>query len=78
MADGALAQEAGQVVEIMASSASADAARRRPPKSAHIEFAGVTVMPRSGWEPWCVFRKPCEDRVQDNSLAASNRAWMSG
>jgi len=23
-------------------------------------------MPRSAWEPWGVFRKPCEGRVQDN------------
>jgi site-specific DNA-methyltransferase (adenine-specific) len=36
------------------------------PKNAEREFAGVTVMPRSAWEPWGVFRKPCEGRVQDN------------
>jgi DNA modification methylase len=36
------------------------------PKNAHEEFAGVTVMPRSCWEPWGLFRKPCEGRVQDN------------
>jgi site-specific DNA-methyltransferase (adenine-specific) len=36
------------------------------PKNAETEFPGVTVMPRSGWEPWGVFRKPCEGRVQDN------------
>jgi site-specific DNA-methyltransferase (adenine-specific) len=36
------------------------------PKNAHDEFPGVTVMPRSGWEPWLLFRKPCEGRVQDN------------
>ena len=36
------------------------------PKNAHLEFAGVSVMPRSGWEPWGLFRKPCEGRVQDN------------
>lgn len=43
------------------------------PKNAHGEFAGVTVMPRSGWEPWGVFRKPCEGRVQDNL-----RKWKTG
>ena len=43
------------------------------PKNAHIEFAGVTVMPRSGWEPWGLFRKPCEGRVQDNL-----RKWKAG
>lgn len=36
------------------------------PKNAHQEFAEVTVMPRSRWEPWGLFRKPCEGRVQDN------------
>jgi DNA modification methylase len=36
------------------------------PKNAETEFSGVTVMPRSAWEPWGVFRKPCEGRVQDN------------
>jgi DNA modification methylase len=36
------------------------------PKNAEAEFRGVTVMPRSAWEPWGVFRKPCEGRVQDN------------
>ncbi len=36
------------------------------PKNAHEEFAEVTVMPRSRWEPWGLFRKECEGRVQDN------------
>jgi DNA modification methylase len=43
------------------------------PKNAHGEFSEVTVMPRSGWEPWGLFRKPCEGRVQDNL-----RAWKTG
>ncbi len=43
------------------------------PKNAHGEFAGVTVMPRSSWEPWGLFRKPCEGRVQDNL-----RKWKTG
>lgn len=43
------------------------------PKNAHGEFSGVTVMPRSGWEPWGLFRKPCEGRVQDNL-----RKWKTG
>ena len=43
------------------------------PKNAHVEFAGVSVMPRSGWEPWGLFRKPCEGRVQDNL-----RKWKTG
>lgn len=43
------------------------------PKNAHVEFSDVTVMPRSGWEPWGLFRKPCEGRVQDNL-----RTWKTG
>lgn len=43
------------------------------PKNAHEEFSEVTVMPRSGWEPWGLFRKPCEGRVQDNL-----RKWKTG
>jgi site-specific DNA-methyltransferase (adenine-specific) len=43
------------------------------PKNAHDEFAEVSVMPRSGWEPWGLFRKPCEGRVQDNL-----RKWGTG
>jgi len=43
------------------------------PKNAHEEFDGVTVMPRSAWEPWGLFRKPCEGRVQDNL-----RKWKTG
>ena len=30
-------------------------------------------MPRSGWEPWGLFRKACEGRVQDNL-----RKWGTG
>ena len=36
------------------------------PKNAHDEFPDVTVMPRAHWEPWGLFRKPIEGRVQDN------------
>lgn len=43
------------------------------PKNAHGEFSDVTVMPRSAWEPWGLFRKPCEGRVQDNL-----RKWKTG
>lgn len=43
------------------------------PKNAHEEFAEVSVMPRSAWEPWGLFRKPCEGRVQDNL-----RKWGTG
>lgn len=43
------------------------------PKNAHEEFAGVSVMPRSMWEPWLLYRKPVEGRVQDNL-----RKWKTG
>ena len=43
------------------------------PKNAHTEFHDVSVMPRSAWEPWGLFRKPCEGRVQDNL-----RKWWTG
>ena len=43
------------------------------PKNAHKEFEGVTVMPRSMWEPWVLVRKPIEGRVQD-----SLRRWGTG
>lgn len=43
------------------------------PKNAHDEFTGVSVMPRSMWEPWLIFRKPLEGRVQDNL-----RQWKTG
>ena len=43
------------------------------PKNAHQEFDGVSVMPRSQWEPWVVLRRPLEGRVQDNL-----RKWKTG
>ena len=43
------------------------------PKNAHEEFAEVSVMPRSQWEPWVVLRTPLEGRVQDNL-----RKWGTG
>ena len=43
------------------------------PKNAHEEFREVSVMPRSMWEPWLLFRKPLEGRAQDNL-----RRWKTG
>ncbi|HUU58756.1 MAG TPA: DNA methyltransferase, partial [Phycisphaerae bacterium] len=43
------------------------------PKNAHDLFPDVSVMPRSCWEPWGLFRKPCQGRVQDNL-----RKWATG
>jgi DNA modification methylase len=43
------------------------------PKNAHNEFRDVSVLPKSCWEPWGLFRKRCEGRVQDNL-----RKWGTG
>ena len=43
------------------------------PKAAHDEFPEISVMPRSMWEPWIVYRRPIEGRVQDNL-----RKWGTG
>lgn len=43
------------------------------PKNAEEEFSDVSVMPRSMWEPWLLFRRPLEGRVQDNL-----RKWGTG
>jgi len=43
------------------------------PKGAHEEFWDVSVMPRSQWEPWLVFRKPL-----DGTAANNLRKWGTG
>jgi len=43
------------------------------PKLSESEFPGVSVLPRSGWEPWGLFRKPFEGRV-----SANLRKWKAG
>ena len=43
------------------------------PKGAEEEFRDVTVMPRSCWEPWGIFRKPFEGTVAENL-----RRWGTG
>lgn len=43
------------------------------PKNAEDEFLDATVIPRSAWEPWEIFRKPLDGRVQDNL-----RKWNTG
>ncbi|MGO8869322.1 MAG: DNA-methyltransferase [Alphaproteobacteria bacterium] len=44
------------------------------PKGAEREFADVSVMPRAGWEPWGLFRKPISERT----VAANLRRWGTG
>ena len=69
---GALAQAGlerrGEIIRLVTTMRGGDR-----PKGAHEEFSEVSVMPRSMWEPWLVFRKPLEDRVQDNL-----RKWRTG
>lgn len=43
------------------------------PKGAHEEFREVSVLPRSMWEPWLLFRKPLDGTVRDNL-----RKWLTG
>ncbi len=43
------------------------------PKGAHKEYPEVSVTPRTCWEPWLVFRKPCQGRVSDNL-----KKWWTG
>jgi DNA modification methylase len=43
------------------------------PKGAEEEFPDVSVMPRSCWEPWGIFRKSCKGTVAGNL-----RAWGTG
>lgn len=43
------------------------------PKFAHAKYADLSVVPRSSWEPWLVFRKPVEGLVRDNL-----KAWNTG
>ncbi|WP_461190493.1 site-specific DNA-methyltransferase [Trueperella pyogenes] len=36
------------------------------PKGAHKEFADVSVMPRSQWEPWLIYRKELDGTAANN------------
>lgn len=58
----------GQVIRLVMTMRGGDR-----PKNAHEEFEGVSVLPRSMWEPWVLVRKPIEGRVQDNL-----RRWGTG
>ena len=43
------------------------------PKNAHEEFPDISVMPRSMWEPWLLFRRPMKTTV-----AVNLREWGTG
>ena len=61
-------EKRGEVIRVISTLRGGDR-----PKNAHTEFNEVSVMPRSCWEPWGLFRKPCEGRVEDNL-----RKWKTG
>lgn len=67
LSDGGL-QRRGEIIRLVMTMRGGDR-----PKGAHEEFGDVSVMPRSMWEPWVLFRKPIEGRVQDNL-----RKWRTG
>ena len=58
----------GQIVRVVKTLRGGDR-----PRGGHEEFPDVSVAPRSCWEPWLIFRKPCEGRVKDNL-----RKWRTG
>lgn len=45
------------------------------PKNAHQEFSDVTVMPRSKWEPWLLYREPVEAK---STVADNLRKYRTG
>jgi len=51
----------GQIVRVVKTLRGGDR-----PKGAHNEYPDLSVTPRSSWEPWLIFRKPCEGRIKDN------------
>jgi site-specific DNA-methyltransferase (adenine-specific) len=44
------------------------------PKGYEDEFPDVSVMPRSNWEPWGLFRRP----LSEETVAANLRRWGTG
>jgi site-specific DNA-methyltransferase (adenine-specific) len=60
MSEGGL-EVRGQIIRLVMTMRGGDR-----PKNAHLEFPGVSVMPRSMFEPWIVLRRPLEGRVQDS------------
>ena len=61
-------EKRGQIVRVVQTLRGGDR-----PKNAHADFPEVSVVPRGAWEPWLLYRKPCEGRVQDNL-----RKWKTG
>jgi DNA modification methylase len=51
----------GQIVRVVSTLRGGDR-----PKFGHKQYREVSVIPRSCFEPWLLFRKPCEGRVKEN------------
>ncbi|HTL40767.1 MAG TPA: DNA methyltransferase [Pseudolysinimonas sp.] len=66
--DAAGFERRGEVVRLVTTMRGGDR-----PKNAHDEFSDVSVMPRSNWEPWLLFRRPVEGTVAENL-----RKWGTG
>lgn len=66
--DAAGFERRGEIVRLVTTMRGGDR-----PKNAHEEFPDISVMPRSNWEPWLLFRKPVIGTVADNL-----REWGTG
>lgn len=66
--DAAGFERRGEIVRLVTTMRGGDR-----PKNAHDEFPDISVMPRSNWEPWLLFRKPVEGTVAENL-----RKWGTG
>jgi site-specific DNA-methyltransferase (adenine-specific) len=62
-------QRRGEIVRLVMTMRGGDR-----PKGAHEEFSDVTVMPRSQWEPWLLYREPIETKTVADNL----RKWKTG
>ena len=62
-------EKRGEIIRLVATLRGGDR-----PKGFEEEFSGVSVMPRSGWEPWGLFRKPISERTVSLNL----RRWGTG
>lgn len=67
--EGAGFEKRGEIIRLVQTLRGGDR-----PKGAEGEFTGVTVMPRAGWEPWGLFRKP----LGEKTVAANLRRWGTG
>lgn len=66
--EGAGLEKRGEIIRLVQTLRGGDR-----PKGSEDEFPLVTVMPRSTWEPWGLFRKPFEGTVASNL-----RLWGAG